>query len=121
MKVLINAVGFAADASLNEFLEKKLNKLDTFYDRIIDSEVYLKLDKGDKLNTHKKRIEVKVNLPGSSIVVKESGDTFEEATDLALDTLTRKVKQFKEKANGIGRRKPVELQEKEQEIEVTEE
>ena len=111
MKVQINAVGFTADNSLNEFLQKKLNKLDTFYDRIVDSEVFLKLDKGDKLNTHKKRIEVKVNLPGDSIMVKETGSTFEEATDLAMDALTRKVKQFKEKTNGIGRRKPVDIQE----------
>jgi putative sigma-54 modulation protein len=111
MKVQINAVGFTVDSSLTEFLQKKLNKLDTFYDRIIDSEVYLKLDKGEKLNTHKKRIEVKVNLPGDSIVVKETGTTFEEATDLAMDVLTRKVKQFKEKTNGIGRRKNVEIAE----------
>ncbi len=111
MKVKINAVGFTADNSLNDFLQKKLNKLDTFYDRIVDCEVHLKLDKGEKLNTHKKRLEVKVNLPGDSIVVKETGTTFEEATDIAMDTLTRKVKQFKEKTNGIGRRKPVELEE----------
>lgn len=111
MKVKINAVGFTADNSLNDFLQRKLNKLDTFYDRIVDCEVYLKLDKGEKLNTHKKRLEVKVNLPGDSIVVKETGTTFEEATDIAMDTLTRKVKQFKEKTNGIGRRKPVELEE----------
>lgn len=111
MKVQINAVGFTADNSLTEFLQKKLNKLDTFYDRIIDSEVYLKLDKGEKLNTHKKRIEVKVNLPGDSVVVKETGTTFEEATDIAMDVLTRKVKQFKEKTNGIGRRKTVDLAE----------
>lgn len=107
----INAVGFTADNSLNQFLQKKLNKLDTFYDRIVDSEVFLKLDKGDKLNTHKKKIEVKVNLPGDSIVVKETGSTFEEATDLAMDALTRKVKQFKEKTSGIGRRKPVDIEE----------
>lgn len=111
MKVQINAVGFTADTSLNEFLERKLSKLDTFYDKIIGSEVFLKLDKGDKLNTHKKKIEVKVNLPGNSIVVKESGTTFEEATDIAMNALTRKVKQFKQKAHGLGRRKPMELEE----------
>src|SRR5690606_13762842 len=111
MKVQINAVGFTADNSLNEFLQKKINKLATFYDRIIDIEVLLRLDKGDKLNTHKKKIEVKVKLLGDSIIVKETRCTFEEATYLAMDALTRKVKQFKEKTSGIGRRKPVEIQE----------
>jgi ribosome-associated translation inhibitor RaiA len=38
--------------------------------------------------------------------VKESGDTFEAATDLAMDTLTRKVKQFKEKTKSIDRVMP---------------
>lgn len=116
MKLHINAVGFTADSSLNEFLQKKLNKLDTFYDRIIDAEVFLKLDKGEKLNTHKKRIEFKINLPGDSIIVKEIGNTFEEATDIAMDILTRKVKQFKEKANAISREKPAEIVEEDDEI-----
>lgn len=115
MKVLINAVGFTADSSLNDFLQRKLSKLDTFYDRIIDSEVFLKLEKGEKLNTHKKLIEVKVNMPGHTIIVKESGTTFEEATDIAMGILTRKVKQHKEKTNDVGRRKPVELEEIEDE------
>ncbi|MBK6979020.1 MAG: ribosome-associated translation inhibitor RaiA [Cytophagaceae bacterium] len=108
MKVQVNAVKFSADNSLVDFIQKKLNKLDTFYDKIISSEVFLRLDKGEKLNTHKKLIEVKLNMPGSSIFVKEEGDTFEAATDLAMETLTRKVKQFKEKAKEIGRDTPQE-------------
>lgn len=109
MKVHVNAVGFTADNSLHEFLQKKLNKLDQFYDRIIDSEVYLKLLKGDKQNTHLKRVEIKVNVPGDSIIAKETGSTFEEAINVSMDILTRKVKQFKEKSKDIGRRKQVEL------------
>ena len=105
MKIQVNAVHFVADDSLKSFIQKKLDKLDTFYDRIIGAEVFLKLDKGDKLNTHKKYIEVKLAMPGNSIFVKEEGDTFEEATDVAMDTLTRKVKQFKEKTNTKAREK----------------
>lgn len=106
MKIQVNAVHFSADNSLKSFIERKLNKLETFYDRIIGGEVFLKLDKGDKLNTHKKQIEVKLNVPGSTIFVKETADTFEEATDIALSTLTRKVKQFKQKTNSVSREKP---------------
>jgi putative sigma-54 modulation protein len=105
MKIQVNAVHFSADSSLKSFIQKKLSKLETFYDRIIGGEVFLKLDKGDKLNTHKKQIEVKLNVPGSTIFVKETADTFEAATDVALDTLTRKVKQFKEKAKNINHQK----------------
>ncbi|HLO46551.1 MAG TPA: ribosome-associated translation inhibitor RaiA [Leadbetterella sp.] len=109
MKIEVNAVHFSADNGLKEFIQKKLNKLETFYDKIISGEVFLRLDKGDKQNTHKKLIEIKLNLPGSSIFVKEIGDTFEAATDLAMDTLTRKVKQFKEKSKTIGRDMPEAL------------
>jgi len=115
MKVQVNAVKFSADSSLVEFIQKKLNKLDTFYDKIISSEVFLRLDKGEKINTHKKLIEVKLNMPGSSIFVKEEGDTFEIATDLAMETLTRKVKQFKEKVKVIGRDTPAEMVEEAEE------
>ena len=101
MKVKVNAVKFSADSSLVEFIQKKLNKLDTFYDKIISSEVFLRLDKGDTSKVHKKNIEIKINVPGSTLFVKETGDSFEEATDLAMGALTKQVKKFKEKANNV--------------------
>jgi putative sigma-54 modulation protein len=106
MKIQINAVHFNADNSLLEFIQKKLNKLETFYDKIIGGEVFLKLDKGEKTSIQKKLIEIKLNVPGSSIFVKETGTSFEEATDLAMDTLTRQIKKYKEKNNIISHVKP---------------
>ncbi|UBM58321.1 ribosome-associated translation inhibitor RaiA [Marinilongibacter aquaticus] len=105
MKLTVNAVHFNADQSLMDFIQKKLNKLETFYDRIIDGDVYLRLEKGEKTKVQKKLIEVKLNVPGNSIFVKEEGSSFEEATDLALDVLTRKVKRFKQKLNDHNRSK----------------
>lgn len=110
MKIQVNAVHFNADSSLITFIQKKLNKLETFYDRIVSSEVFLKLDKGEKSKVQKKLIEVKVNVPGSTLFVKETGDSFEEATDIALETLTKKIKRHKEKVNIVSHKKPeVEL------------
>jgi putative sigma-54 modulation protein len=106
MKVQVNAVHFTADASLIDFVQKKMQKVETFYDRITSGEVYLKLDKGDNNRFQKKFIEVKLNVPGSTLFVKEEGTTFEEATDIAMDVLARKVIRFKEKANGIKHDKP---------------
>ncbi|MGR3810230.1 ribosome hibernation-promoting factor, HPF/YfiA family [Jiulongibacter sp. NS-SX5] len=97
MKLTVNAVHFNADESLVDFIQRKLNKLDQFYDRIIDGEVFLKLEKGDKSKIQKKLVEVKLNVPGNSIFVKEKGESFEEATDLAMDVLTRQVKKHKQK------------------------
>ncbi|MGL4631689.1 MAG: HPF/RaiA family ribosome-associated protein [Leadbetterella sp.] len=103
MRIQVNAVHFSADQSLILFIQRKLSKLETFYDRILGGEVFLKLDKGDKKDTHIKQIEVKLNVPGNTIFVKESANSFEEALDMALEALTRKVKQFKEKLKLKGR------------------
>lgn len=101
MKILVNAVHFTADQSLHDFVNKKLKKIETFYDRITSVEVFLKLDKGEKSGISKKLVEVKVNVPGNTIFVKEEGSTFEEAIDLAMNVVSRNVKKHKQKNNSI--------------------
>ncbi|MFC2468555.1 MAG: HPF/RaiA family ribosome-associated protein, partial [Capnocytophaga endodontalis] len=44
MKVNLHNVGFTVDQKLVDFIQKKMDKLDLFYDRVIDADVYLKLD-----------------------------------------------------------------------------
>ncbi len=97
MKLQIQAIRFDADERLLAFIQQKMNKLETFYDRIISGEVFLKLDKSESNKIQKKLVEVKLYVPGGSVFVKEAGTTFEEATDLAIDTLKMKVKKFKNK------------------------
>lgn len=107
MTIHVNPVGFDADQSLISFIQKKIQKTETFYDRIIDCEVYLKLDKGESNKFKEKCIEIKLNVPGNSIFVKECGTSFEEATDLAVDVLSRQVKKHKQKTNGSKHTPPV--------------
>ena len=71
------------------------DKLETFFDRIIDGEVFLKLDKD--LHQENKIVEIKVNIPGSSFFVKERSRTFEAATDEAVECLKSQMKKHKEK------------------------
>jgi putative sigma-54 modulation protein len=97
MKLQVHAVHFTADQKLLAFIQQKLSKLDQFYDRIVSGEVFLKLDKGEKNKTHSKLLEIKINLPGAVLFVKETGKSFEEAVDLALDILKNQLKKFKEK------------------------
>lgn len=106
MKLKVNAVHFTADNSLVDFIQRKLNKLDQFHDRIMGADVYLKLEKGDKSAIQKKLVEVSLHVPGKTIFVKEQGDSFEEATDIALDVLTRQVKKVKQKQNDVSHKKP---------------
>ena len=97
MRLQMQAIHFDADPKLLLFIQQKLDKLDTFYDRITSGEVFLKLDKSDNAKQHTKLLEVKLYVPGGTMFVREQGTTFEEATDLAVDTLKMQVKKFKDK------------------------
>ena len=93
MKVNYNVVGFTADQKLVDFIQKKMDKLDLFYDKVIDADVYLKLE-----NTNAKEnkiIEIKVNVPGDNFVVKQQCKTF-EAMDLSVNPIERFLKKYKE-------------------------
>ncbi len=92
----MQSVHFDADHKLLEFIQKKADKLETFYDRIIDGDVFLRLDKGDEKG-HKKIVEVKLNLPGHTLFSKQESTTFEAATDEAMEALKKQLQKYKEK------------------------
>jgi len=95
MKVNTQSVNFNADKKLIDFIQKRMNKLEMFYDKVIDSDVYLKVENtSDKEN---KIFEARVNVPGDSFVVKKQCKTFEEGTDMAVSSLERQLKKRKEK------------------------
>lgn len=95
MKLQMHSIRFDADQKLITFIKKKVDKLEKFYDRIIDGEVYMKLDNDD--NKENKIIEVKINIPGNQLFVKERSRNFETATDMAIESLTRQLKKVKQK------------------------
>lgn len=101
MRLQMQAIHFDADPKLLSFIQQKLDKLDTFYDRITSGEVFLRLKKSDNAKLHTKLLEVKLYVPGGTMFVREQGTTFEEATDLAVDTLKMQVIKFKDKRNNL--------------------
>jgi putative sigma-54 modulation protein len=101
MRIQIHCVHFTADQKLLDFIQKKIDKLETFNDRIISGEVYLRLEGSDTSKVKQKVFEVKLFLPGDSIFVRQQGTTFEEATDVVIDTLKNKLKRHKDKQRNI--------------------
>ncbi|SHF64056.1 putative sigma-54 modulation protein [Mariniphaga anaerophila] len=96
MEITINSVHFTADKKLVDFVNKKVNKLDTFFDGIINAEVTLKVLRPEAAKN--KVSEIKVSIPGNDyLFAKKEADTFEEATDLAIDALRRQLVKFKDK------------------------
>ena len=95
MKVFTQSVNFNADNQLIEFVEEKVSALTKFHDKIVNAEVFLKVQKtSDKEN---KITEIKINIPGSELIVKRETKTFEEGVNAAVDNLKRQLKRSKEK------------------------
>jgi len=95
MKLQMNAQQFSADIKLLDFIQKKANKLDQFFDKIIDGEVFLRLENDE--TQENKIIEMKLNVPGSTLFVKEKGKSFEVAADGAIEALRRQLRKHKGK------------------------
>jgi putative sigma-54 modulation protein len=95
MKLQMHSIHFDADEKLLDFIQKRVDKLETFYDRFIDGEVFLRLDKDNQ--NENKIIEIKLNIPGIQLFAKERKDSFEAATDDATEALRRQIKKHKEK------------------------
>ena len=98
MRIHIQAIQFTASEQLIDFIEKKISKLEHFYDRIIDVEVYLTLDNKSS-HIKDKVVRIKVNLPRVQLVASERSKLFETATDLSVDSIKRQLKRYK-RSNG---------------------
>jgi len=95
MKVFTQSVNFNADKELINYADEKVLSLVKYHDKIVDAEVFLKvLNISDKEN---KLTEIKINIPGSELIVKREARTFEEGVNAAVDNLKRQLKRSKEK------------------------
>ena len=95
MKITVHSIGLTPHEPLQEFLEKKLNKLDTFYDKIQTCEVFLKVENSN--SKENKTAEIILNIPGDDIVVKKTAASFEESIDLCVDVAKKLLIKKKEK------------------------
>ena len=96
MKVEIQAVHFSADQKLKDFIQKKVEKLETYFDRIIESNVILSLEHNSAQIKDKVAV-IKVSMPGTVLVAKEKSKVFEESVDLAVNSIRRQLKKYKSK------------------------
>ena len=98
MKVRVQSIHFIADKKLISFIEEKVDKLKQFYEDIIDSEVFLRIENADNLEN--KVAEIRINTPGKTLFAKEQCKSFEEATDQAIEALRRQITKYKDKQRG---------------------
>jgi putative sigma-54 modulation protein len=99
MKITINAIKFDADRKLILFVQNKVKKLSKFFDDILGAEVFLKLE--NVQDADNKVVEIKIDIPGSSLFSRKQSKSFEESTDLAVDALRLQLIKHKEKIRGM--------------------
>ncbi|HRO74183.1 MAG TPA: ribosome-associated translation inhibitor RaiA, partial [Saprospiraceae bacterium] len=90
MQITFQAVKFNADQKLKDYIIDKLDKLERFYPKIIQTTVYLKLENAGQIKD--KVIELKLNVPGSTLIASSTDKTFEASFDDAIENIKRQLK-----------------------------
>ena len=95
MDIKLKSIHFDATDQLKAFIDKKTAKLEKSFEDIQTVEVQLKVVKpATALN---KEVGITVNVPGQTLYVEKTCDTFEEAVDQCVDSLKVQLTKFKEK------------------------
>ncbi len=95
MKVNVQSVNFNIDKDLVEFINMKVDNLDKFYDKIIEVDVYLKVQSTSEKEN--KLVDIRLNVPGDEFMAKKQCKSFEEGVDVAIGALKRQLLKKKEK------------------------
>ena len=95
MKVNVHAVNFNVDGKLLDFIQERMDKLEKYYDKVVSSDVFLKVEKtSDKEN---KIAELKIHVPGDEFIIKKQCKSFEEAVEQTAEAAERLLVKRKEK------------------------
>jgi len=92
MKLRVHSIHFNADQKLIDFIQQRLDKLHTFYDRLVGGEVFLRLNNEGVEN---KTVEIRITVPGKELFAKEQARSFEAAVDSATESLRIQLDKFK--------------------------
>lgn len=95
MEIKIQSVHFKANDILATYIQDKVSKLAHLNERILSSDVCLKLDKSDKAENKVCEIKLSVPGPGKGLFAKRQCKTFEEATNETVDALQQQLKKRK--------------------------
>ncbi|MCC8095990.1 MAG: ribosome-associated translation inhibitor RaiA [Tannerellaceae bacterium] len=96
MDIRIQSIHFDASEQLEAFVQKKVSKLEQYFDGILLAEVILKVIKPE--TAQNKNASVKLKIKNGDLFAEKTGDTFEEAIDECAEALAKQLVKFKEKA-----------------------
>ena len=89
----VKSLKFNADEKLLDFIEKKVGKVEKFFDNLGDIDVTLSL----LPDAENKSVKLQTRFPGEDLIIERHAHTFEEAVTDAADALKEKIVRVKEK------------------------
>ncbi len=96
MDVNIHQVHVTLTNSQKELLARKLEKLRKFRDYIQAVDLYVKATH-TRRDDFSRELEMKVLVPGKTIVVRERARSFEDGIDKVIQTTLRQLRRLKER------------------------
>tara|TARA_B100000700_G_C14608345_1_gene652402 strand:+ start:231 stop:530 length:300 start_codon:yes stop_codon:yes gene_type:complete len=95
MKVDIQSINFTPNLGLVDFVNKKLEKLIMLDDGVINTGVFLKIDKPESPDN--KIAEIYVHSSNGEYFAKKQCNTFEESIDVSIKALRKQLLKSKQK------------------------
>lgn len=95
MEIRIQAIHFDATSQLEAFIQKKVSKLEQYFDGIILAEVTLKVVKPESAKN--KQAGILLNIKNGDCFAEKVNDTFEGAIDECVEALEKQLIKYKEK------------------------
>ena len=95
MEITVKAIKFDPTEKLQDFIQKKVQKLEKSLEELKKVEVQLTVVKpATALN---KQVAITAHVTGTQLFVEKTCDSFEEATDQAIDAMKVQLTKYKEK------------------------
>ena len=95
MEIRVQAIHFDATERLEVFIQKKVSKLEQFFDGILSAEVVLRVIKPESANN--KQASIRLMIKNNDCYAEKSSDSFEGAIDDAVVALEKQLAKIKEK------------------------
>ena len=94
MKITKEAIHFNADQKLLDYIDKKVGKLEQYFDKIIDVIVTMRLENSGQVKD--KIVDIRINVPGDTLFASEENKTFETAVDGSVAVMKRQLIKYKD-------------------------
>lgn len=91
MKVTVTSRNYNIETPFRTYIEERLDKLDRFFDKLLEAQVILHVEK------YRHSAEVKILAYGTTLNGKDIAEDMRTAVDNAVEKLEKQVKKYKEK------------------------